>query len=88
MTTDRSLPLSIDLKVYLAEDAHNHEEVAIKVCEKRLIRREKKHAAVLREKKCLTLLTASPSPFFIKLYCTFQDENRLCKLSFIWSLPC
>ncbi|CAG2183651.1 unnamed protein product, partial [Oppiella nova] len=64
--------------VYMAREVQRSKEVAIKVCEKKLIRREKKSTAILREKKCLhTLTTAETSPFFIQLLCTFQDDERL-----------
>ncbi|CAG2107172.1 unnamed protein product [Medioppia subpectinata] len=67
--------------VYLAKEVQssrvNNREVAIKVCEKQLIRREKKSSAILREKKCLHTLTTNPSKLFIQLLCTFQDNDRL-----------
>ncbi|GFU05835.1 3-phosphoinositide-dependent protein kinase 1 [Nephila pilipes] len=63
--------------VYLAKDIHSNKEYAIKVCEKRHILREKKQKAVMREKQILNILNNHPSPFFIKLYCTFQDTDRL-----------
>ncbi|XP_035229482.1 3-phosphoinositide-dependent protein kinase 1-like [Stegodyphus dumicola] len=63
--------------VYLAKDIHSNKEYAIKVCEKRHILREKKQKAVMREKQILNILNNHPSPFFIKLYCTFQDSDRL-----------
>lgn len=63
--------------VYLAKDVKTRLEYAIKVCEKRLIVKEKKQQAVMREKKILKILTDNPSPFFITLCCTFQDINRL-----------
>ncbi|KFM73562.1 3-phosphoinositide-dependent protein kinase 1, partial [Stegodyphus mimosarum] len=31
----------------------------------------------MREKQILNILNNHPSPFFIKLYCTFQDSDRL-----------
>ncbi|CAL1278763.1 unnamed protein product [Larinioides sclopetarius] len=63
--------------VYLAKDIHTNREYAIKVCEKRHILREKKQKAVMREKVIMNRLNLHPSPFFIKLYCTFQDSDRL-----------
>ncbi|XP_054155103.1 3-phosphoinositide-dependent protein kinase 1-like [Oppia nitens] len=63
--------------VFLGVEVHRSYEVAIKVCEKALIRREKKENAIFREKTCLHMLTINPSPFFIQLLCTFQDETRL-----------
>ena len=46
----------------------------VKVCEKKLILREKKQAQVLREKEVYARLQ---HPLCIKLYCTFQDSDRL-----------
>ncbi|GFU45206.1 hypothetical protein TNCV_4236321 [Trichonephila clavipes] len=66
--------------VYLAKDIHSNKEYAIKVCDKRHILREKKQKAIMREKQILNILNNHPSPFFIKLYCTFQDADRLCIL--------
>lgn len=63
--------------VYLAKDIHSNKEYAIKVCEKHHILREKKQTAALREKNIMNILNNHPSPFFIKLYCTFQDADRL-----------
>ncbi|XP_067003119.1 3-phosphoinositide-dependent protein kinase 1 isoform X2 [Anabrus simplex] len=66
--------------VYLAKDIHTSKEYAIKVCEKRHIIREKKTEYVKREKEVLNVLSSSyktTSPFFVKLYCTFQDVDRL-----------
>lgn len=63
--------------VYLAKDIHSNRECAIKVCEKRHILREKKQKAIMREKQIMNILNNHPSPFFIKLYCTFQDDDRL-----------
>ncbi|XP_015906591.1 3-phosphoinositide-dependent protein kinase 1 isoform X1 [Parasteatoda tepidariorum] len=63
--------------VYLAKDIHSNKEYAIKVCEKTHILREKKQKAVMREKQIMNILNNHPSPFFIKLYCTFQDADRL-----------
>lgn len=48
----------------------------VKVCEKRHIIREKKVEYVKREKEVLNLLSESNS-FFVRLYCTFQDKERL-----------
>lgn len=66
--------------VYLAKDIHTSREYAIKVCDKRHIIREKKTEYVKREKEVLNILSSSQkttSPFFVKLYCTFQDLDRL-----------
>lgn len=63
--------------VYLAKEVNTRMKCAIKVCEKRLIRREKKQLAIMRERQIMKILTDNPSPFFIKLICTFQDDDRL-----------
>ncbi|XP_041362473.1 3-phosphoinositide-dependent protein kinase 1-like [Gigantopelta aegis] len=60
--------------VYLAKEVGTNREVAIKVLEKKHIMREKKNEYVMREKEVLTKLN---HPFFIQLYCTFQDVDRL-----------
>lgn len=43
--------------------------------------KEKKQASIMRERKVLYILNANPSPFFVKLSCTFQDLDRLCILN-------
>ncbi|GIX77747.1 3-phosphoinositide-dependent protein kinase 1 [Caerostris darwini] len=63
--------------VYLAKDVHSNKEYAIKVCQKKHILRERKQKAIMREKQIMNILNNHPSPFFIKLYCTFQDSDRL-----------
>ncbi|XP_063243207.1 3-phosphoinositide-dependent protein kinase 1 isoform X2 [Bacillus rossius redtenbacheri] len=66
--------------VYLAMDIHTNKEYAIKVCDKRHIMREKKAKYVKREKEVLHMLSSNvkpTAPFFVKLYCTFQDVDRL-----------
>ncbi|XP_054285688.1 putative 3-phosphoinositide-dependent protein kinase 2 isoform X2 [Macrosteles quadrilineatus] len=63
--------------VYLAKDIHTSRDYAIKVCEKMHLIREKKTEHVKREKKVLNILSESGTPFFVKLYCTFQDAERL-----------
>lgn len=50
--------------------------VAVKVCEKRQIIREKKREYIKREKDALNMLFNVPHGF-VKLYCTFQDDERL-----------
>lgn len=62
--------------VYLAKDIHTNKEFAIKVLDKRHIIREKKMEYVTREKKVLQILGGNID-FFVKLYCTFQDPERL-----------
>lgn len=66
--------------VYLAKDIHTNKEYAIKVCDKRHIIREKKTEYIKREKEVLNRLGSNQSPaapFFVKLFCTFQDTDRL-----------
>ncbi|CAB0000018.1 unnamed protein product [Nesidiocoris tenuis] len=63
--------------VYLTKDIHSSREYAIKVCEKRHIIREKKTEYVKRERDVLNALSSAGAPFFVKLYCTFQDTDRL-----------
>ncbi|KAJ3662840.1 hypothetical protein Zmor_007164 [Zophobas morio] len=62
--------------VYLAKDVHTNKEFAIKVLEKRHIIREKKTEYVNREKKVLQILGSS-CKYFVHLYYTFQDTDRL-----------
>ncbi|XP_018333405.1 3-phosphoinositide-dependent protein kinase 1 [Agrilus planipennis] len=61
--------------VYLAKDIHTNKEFAIKVLEKRHIIKENKMEYVMREKKVLQIL--GNSTYFVRLYCTFQDGERL-----------
>ncbi|KAG1684817.1 3-phosphoinositide-dependent protein kinase 1 [Nymphon striatum] len=63
--------------VYLAKDINSEKEFAIKVCQKRHILKEKKQASVMRERKVLFILNSNPSPYFVKLFYTFQDLERL-----------
>lgn len=62
--------------VYLAKDIHSGKEYAIKVCDKRHILKEKKGEYIKREKDALNMLCNMPNGF-VKLYCTFQDSERL-----------
>ncbi|CAG9793814.1 unnamed protein product [Diatraea saccharalis] len=62
--------------VFLAKDIHSGKEYAIKVCEKRHIIRKKKMEYIKREKDALNMLFKVPHGF-VKLYCTFQDAERL-----------
>lgn len=50
---------------------------AIKVCQKSHIKRQGKQAAIMREKEIMNILNQHPNDHFIKLYCTFQDIERL-----------
>lgn len=60
----------------MAKDIHNNKEYAIKVCEKHHIVKEKKVEYVKREKEVLNVLSDAKH-FFVKLFCTFQDNDRL-----------
>ncbi|XP_025163195.1 3-phosphoinositide-dependent protein kinase 1 isoform X2 [Harpegnathos saltator] len=62
--------------VYLAKDIHSSKEYAIKVCDKRHIIKEKKTEYVKREKEVLNML-AGAKHSFVRLFCTFQDMERL-----------
>ncbi|KAG7211912.1 hypothetical protein KM043_011121 [Ampulex compressa] len=62
--------------VYLAKDIHTSKEYAIKVCDKRHIIKEKKIKYVKREKEVLNML-AGAKHSFVRLFCTFQDMERL-----------
>lgn len=62
--------------VYIAKDIHTSKEYAIKVCEKRHILKEKKSEYVKLEKDVLNML-ADAKHSFVRLFCTFQDSERL-----------
>ncbi|XP_076170766.1 phosphoinositide-dependent kinase 1 isoform X2 [Ptiloglossa arizonensis] len=62
--------------VYLVKDIHTSKEYAIKVCDKRHIIKEKKTEYVKREKEVLNML-AGAKHSFVRLFCTFQDVQRL-----------
>ncbi|CAH2091247.1 unnamed protein product [Euphydryas editha] len=62
--------------VFLAKDIHTGKEYAIKVCEKSHIVRHQQVQYIKREKEALNMLFNVPHGF-VKLYCTFQDEERL-----------
>ncbi|VDP03935.1 unnamed protein product [Soboliphyme baturini] len=63
--------------VYAGVEIANRREVAIKVCEKRLIQSERKAVYIMNEKNIMALLNDHPHPFLVRLYCTFQDNTRL-----------
>lgn len=50
---------------------------AIKVCQKTYIKRQGKQMAIMREKEIMNVLNQHPNEHFIRLYCTFQDLDRL-----------
>ncbi|KAL3876578.1 hypothetical protein ACJMK2_034412 [Sinanodonta woodiana] len=60
--------------VYLAKEISTGKEFAIKVLEKKHIMRERKTQYVMREKEVLMKVNHQ---FFIRLYYTFQDNDRL-----------
>lgn len=60
--------------VYLAKEISTGQEFAIKVLEKKHIMRERKSQYVMREKE---VLMKTNHPYFIRLYFTFQDADRL-----------
>jgi len=66
--------------VYLARDIRTKQEVAIKMCNKDLIRREKKVKAITREKEILCVLGQKwneKAPYFVRLFATMQDNSSL-----------
>lgn len=67
------------LKVFFAIDIHTKKEYAIKICEKRHIKKVNKIEAVVREKTIMDILNKCQCSLFIKLAYTFQDSARLCK---------
>uniref|UniRef100_A0A903Z0D2 3-phosphoinositide-dependent protein kinase 1 n=1 Tax=Anopheles minimus TaxID=112268 RepID=A0A903Z0D2_9DIPT len=69
--------------VYLAKEVRTSKKYAVKVCEKRLIIRERKQEYVKREREVLNRLSGRPG--FLGLYCTFQDST---KLYFVMSYAC
>lgn len=60
--------------VFLAKEVNTEKEYAIKVLEKKHIIREKKTPYVMREREVFSRLN---HPFFVRLYFTFQDADRL-----------
>lgn len=62
--------------VYIAKDIHTTKEYAIKVCDKSHIIKQKKSEYVKREKEVLNML-ADAKHSFVRLFCTFQDAERL-----------
>lgn len=66
--------------VYLAKEVKTNKEVAIKICNKNHIIREKKQKAVMREKEILCKIKdgwSPTAPFFVKLISSFQDAESL-----------
>ncbi|MGH0140514.1 UNVERIFIED_CONTAM: hypothetical protein FKN15_037248 [Acipenser sinensis] len=64
--------------VVLAREQSTGKEYAIKILEKRHIMKENKAQYVKRERDVMSHLD---HPFFVKLYFTFQDDEKLCILS-------
>ena len=62
--------------VHLAKEISTGNQFAVKECYKSQIVKEKKIKYVHLEKRILAELL-NTSPFFAKLYCTFQDEDNL-----------
>uniref|UniRef100_A0A8B9JBW3 non-specific serine/threonine protein kinase n=1 Tax=Astyanax mexicanus TaxID=7994 RepID=A0A8B9JBW3_ASTMX len=60
--------------VVLAKEHSTGKEYAIKILEKRHIMKENKAQYVKRERDVMSILD---HPFFVKLYFTFQDEEKL-----------
>jgi len=52
-----------------------------KVCEKRLISKERKAPYIMREKQVMKMLTKNRHPFFVQIMYAFQDTERLCNFS-------
>ncbi|XP_067927822.1 3-phosphoinositide-dependent protein kinase 1-like isoform X2 [Watersipora subatra] len=63
--------------VFLAKGISTNKEYAVKVLQKQHMKRERKVEYVKREKEVLLLLGQHEHPFFVKLFATFQDPNRL-----------
>uniref|UniRef100_A0A8C8RUD3 3-phosphoinositide-dependent protein kinase 1 n=1 Tax=Pelusios castaneus TaxID=367368 RepID=A0A8C8RUD3_9SAUR len=63
--------------VVLARELATSREYAIKILEKRHIIKENKVPYVTRERDVMSRLD---HPFFVKLYFTFQDDEKLCIL--------
>ncbi|KRY29194.1 3-phosphoinositide-dependent protein kinase 1, partial [Trichinella spiralis] len=63
--------------VYAGVEVSTGREVAIKVCEKQLIKRERKVPYVMQEKDVMAILNSHPHPFLVRLFCTFQDADHL-----------
>lgn len=70
--------------MYLCREVDSKQEYAVKVCNKAQIKRERKVQYVMREKEVMALLSTPENvqqcPYFVRLYATFQDEQRLCTL--------
>lgn len=67
-TTNQQQPLPTTTKV---------RKYAVKVCQKSYIKRQNKQVAIMREKTILEILNQHSHKHLIKLYCTFQDYERL-----------
>uniref|UniRef100_A0A8C8RSF2 3-phosphoinositide-dependent protein kinase 1 n=1 Tax=Pelusios castaneus TaxID=367368 RepID=A0A8C8RSF2_9SAUR len=71
--------------VVLARELATSREYAIKILEKRHIIKENKVPYVTRERDVMSRLD---HPFFVKLYFTFQDDEKLCILLIKYLLQC
>ena len=66
--------------VYLARDRSSLKEVAIKMCSKEQVIREKKQQAIMREKEVMNKITCNwnkEAPFFVRLMASFHDARSL-----------
>lgn len=63
--------------VFLVKEIASGRRCALKVCDKRVLRQEKKTLYVKREKEALCRLNSKQSPFVIKLNATFQGTYKL-----------
>ncbi|XP_046660362.1 putative 3-phosphoinositide-dependent protein kinase 2 isoform X2 [Homalodisca vitripennis] len=63
--------------VWLVRDIHTKKDYALKQCDKAHIVRERKTESIKREKQVLNILSETGAPFCVKLYCTFQDPEKL-----------
>uniref|UniRef100_A0A1B6MAT0 3-phosphoinositide-dependent protein kinase 1 n=1 Tax=Graphocephala atropunctata TaxID=36148 RepID=A0A1B6MAT0_9HEMI len=63
--------------VWLVRDIHTRKDYALKQCDKAHIVRERKTESIKREKQVLNILSETGAPFCVKLYCTFQDPEKL-----------
>lgn len=70
-------PLSVTTAIETRTETKSVRKYAIKVCQKAYIKRQGKQVAIMREKEIMNMLNQAPNRHFIKLYCTFQDIDRL-----------
>ncbi|KRZ02302.1 3-phosphoinositide-dependent protein kinase 1, partial [Trichinella zimbabwensis] len=63
--------------VYAGVEVCTGREVAIKVCEKQLIKRERKVPYVMQEKDVMAILNSHPHPFLVHFAMTFAKNGEL-----------